>query len=428
MGQAAAEPPGYSAQSQPTRDLVEHEYQLEDTKGRAWLRLKVKSHSTSSKQQPLFFYKDTISGTVELDAGKADGAKAVLVSLVAGLTVVGQEEIRFLEIVHELWNAKTASSKPTAKQQFPFSITLPTETDVPEKGKGKQPTQIYPLPPSFSERASPAYMDYRLHVTVKRGALRVNQTLGTSFVYVPLTRAGAPSPLRQLAYSEGTPVIGPEADPEGWKVFPSVTLTGTIFDTRKVELECTFSYALGTPIPLSLTLRGTDEQALDLLASPAAIRVQLTRLLLVGSHATQDEVESGRSNNSFSERMGGAYFWPSTEGAPQPGIRVLNGELEVKKSLTLGFVFPRFSIRYMLALLPPKAPGFAPAAGQATGDEPLLVQPVAIASANAQGTPPPRSSCAAPPGYAHTGEGDYNTTIGFLENGNQRFLMHHGFQ
>ena len=65
-----------------------------------------------------------------------------------------------------------------------------------------------------------------------------------------------------------------------------------------------------------------------------------------------------------------------------------------------------------------KTPGFAPAPGQ-TGDDPLLLEPVTIASVNAPGVLP-RTSHAGPPGYAPRSEGDYNTTAGFLENGNQR--------
>ena len=71
--------PGYSARTPD--ELVDHEYQLEDTKGRAWLWLRVKSRSTSGKQLPLFFDRDTIAGTVEVDFSKADGAKAILVSV-----------------------------------------------------------------------------------------------------------------------------------------------------------------------------------------------------------------------------------------------------------------------------------------------------------------------------------------------------------
>ena len=49
--------------------------------------------------------------------------------------------------------------------------------------------------------------------------------------------------------------------------------------------------------------------------------------------------------------------------------------------------------------------------------EPLVSLPVTLASVNAAGVVP-RSY--APPGYAEKHEADYNTTIGYLENGNQR--------
>ena len=64
-------------------------------------------------------------------------------------------------------------------------------------------------------------------------------SLATSFVYLPLTRAGPPSPLRELSYREESPLIGPQGDPGGWKVFSSVTVAGVLFDTRQVNLQCT---------------------------------------------------------------------------------------------------------------------------------------------------------------------------------------------
>ena len=77
---ADPELPGYSA-ARAQNELVEHQYQLEDLKGRPWLWLKVKSRSISGKQLPLFFDKDTVAGTVEVDFDKAEGAKAILVSV-----------------------------------------------------------------------------------------------------------------------------------------------------------------------------------------------------------------------------------------------------------------------------------------------------------------------------------------------------------
>ncbi|KAM5531766.1 hypothetical protein V8D89_014536 [Ganoderma adspersum] len=421
--QADPELPTYSPRSRTQH--TEQTFNLEDTKSRAWLWLKVKSRSREN-QLPLFFDRDTVSGTVEVDFDKADGAKAVTISVFGGVTAVGQDEIRFLDITDELWNAK-ASPKPKGKQSYPYSITLPGDTTFPERGK--KALETFPLPPSFSERASPAYIDYKLVVTVKKGSLRVNQALATTFVYLPLTRAGPPSPLRELSYREESPLIGPQGDPGGWKVFTSVNVTGVLFDTRQVNLECTLavatplSYALGSPIPITLTLKAGDEQALDLLATPSAVRLHLIRVRFVGSHATLDNPDkAGRSNNMFRESVGSAFFWPSDEGAPEPGSRVLQGELEVKKSLKLGFLFPRFSVRYALVLSQFEAPGFAPATPGSV--EPLISERVTITSLNAPGIAP-RSY--APPGYVHEHEGDYNTAMGYLENGNQRFYHHHGF-
>ena len=81
---ADPELPGYSARTQGSSaasDLVEHKYQLEDLKGREWLWLTVKSRSPSVKQLPLFYEKDTIEGTVEVDFDKTDGAKAVVIAV-----------------------------------------------------------------------------------------------------------------------------------------------------------------------------------------------------------------------------------------------------------------------------------------------------------------------------------------------------------
>jgi hypothetical protein len=65
--------------------------------------------------------------------------------------------------------------------------------------------------------------------------------LTTSLGYIPQTRAPAPTLLRHLAYIEGpdAQLAGPEADPDGWHVLPSVNVKGMMFETREVEMECT---------------------------------------------------------------------------------------------------------------------------------------------------------------------------------------------
>ena len=185
------------------------------------------------------------------------GHRLCALQIKAGTTLVGQEEELFLNITHDIWNPalghptddKASPSKLKGQYSWPFSIHLPTETTV----NGFKNKSLFNLPPTFTERASPAYIDYKIVVTVKRPALRVNQTyvvnttfwntpiltsirLTTNFSYMPVIIPDPPSALRQVCYSENTKLIGPEGDPEGWHVLPPVIITGNLFDTRKVQV------------------------------------------------------------------------------------------------------------------------------------------------------------------------------------------------
>jgi len=92
----------------------------------------------------------------------------------AGTTAVGQEEERFLDITESVWTPTSPSEgKVVGQHTFPFSITIPRDVTIAPVPKAAP--KSFPLPPTFSERASPAYIDYRLFVTVRRGRLRVNK-------------------------------------------------------------------------------------------------------------------------------------------------------------------------------------------------------------------------------------------------------------
>lgn len=84
---------------------------------------------------------------------------------------MGQEEKVFLDLNQALWPNNTDKSGKLATGSWPFSLTLPT-TVSPADTKGV----TLPAPPSFSERASPAYIDYKIIATVRRGAFKANQT------------------------------------------------------------------------------------------------------------------------------------------------------------------------------------------------------------------------------------------------------------
>ncbi|PCH42080.1 hypothetical protein WOLCODRAFT_54320, partial [Wolfiporia cocos MD-104 SS10] len=299
---------------------------------------------------PFFVSGDKITGSVEVDLDIARNARGLSVAVIAGVTAVGQEEAVFLNVPQTLWDNTTVSPRKSAGiRAWPFSIQLPSEVTI--NVKGGRASQKFPLPPSFSERASPAYVEYRLIATVRRGFLRANQTLIRSFVYLPTWRAEPPSLLRQVAYREGTPLIGPDHDSEGWEMPAPVVIIGSLFSTRQIELRCSLavarplSYAKGTLIPLLLTIQGEDEQAIDLLATPAAVKIYLIRCRVLGTHATDQEESTVRSDHVFRDTVDTAYFWPSTDTASAGSrARTLRGELRIKSSLKPSFVFPGFSL------------------------------------------------------------------------------------
>jgi hypothetical protein len=92
----------------------------------------------------------------------------------------------FLDIERDLWTpsiANTSSGKwktearLEGRHSWPFSIELPRT--VPIQDPNKQAEFHLPpkfrLPPTFTERTSPVFVDYRLVVTVKLRGLKVNQ-------------------------------------------------------------------------------------------------------------------------------------------------------------------------------------------------------------------------------------------------------------
>jgi hypothetical protein len=50
-----------------------------------------------------------------------------------------------------------------------------------------------------------------------------------------------PSALHARVYAEGGVILGPDVDPEGWKVYDPIKITGTLFGTREVSVQYTVS-------------------------------------------------------------------------------------------------------------------------------------------------------------------------------------------
>ncbi len=56
--------------------------------------------------------------------------------------------------------------------------------------------------------------------------------------YIPLARPSPPTILRQLAYQEDHPLVGPDGDPDGWKALELVKIEGFLFKTVRVQATC----------------------------------------------------------------------------------------------------------------------------------------------------------------------------------------------
>lgn len=92
-----------------------------------------------------------------------------------------------------------------------------------------------------------------------------------------------------------------------------------------------------------MTIKSSDPQALELFSEQTSPLLVLTRVIAIGSDATDDNAPR-RSNNTFSEQQMRAYWWPSEEEAYE-GARVLKGEIDVRTATKPSFKFPRFTVR-----------------------------------------------------------------------------------
>ena len=95
---------------------------------------------------------------------------------------MGQDEELFLDITVPVWMpASVCEGRVVGQHKFPFSITIPRDATIAPAPKAAP--KCFSLPPTFSERASPAYIDYRLFLTVRRGRLRLDKQCVSFFFF-----------------------------------------------------------------------------------------------------------------------------------------------------------------------------------------------------------------------------------------------------
>jgi len=85
---------------------------------------------------------------------------------------------------------------------------------------------------------------------------------------------------------------------------------------------------------------GDDVQLLDTLGKASAIQLRLVRSMTTGSEAT-DDVGTSRTNTILFNTSG-KHTWHSKEGAEEANKRVLEGEMELVRTLNPSFKFPKY--------------------------------------------------------------------------------------
>ncbi|KAJ7364355.1 hypothetical protein DFH08DRAFT_682183 [Mycena albidolilacea] len=414
--------PSYSRRSSgvpPRRAWTEHEFHLASRGSKPpWATLKVLSRSPSPSQLPTFLEGDKITGTFIFNLEKGENITCVR-AVAKGQVIPGptdRDALTFLEVASTLWskengdprNPDSSCGKLCGHYEWPFTLEIPAAVTLAATNHFRAGT--FHLPQSYLERRFPTSIQYFLVVHIDRSRFRVNSRVETNFAYVPATRPPPPSALRQLAYQQNTSLLGPEADPQGWEQFPSFTVRGTVFSTRRVETTCHFSlakplcYTRGSPIPCAMTMSSTDSQALDLLSAPRAIFVHLRRRLKpIQPASKRNGIFDANADLSAdpAENIVAASWWPSLGGAPPDIVlgpsqrlsrRRLDGEIQLPTSLKPSSRMAHFAVEYTVEVLPFKAPAFTSA-----DSDPLLQQRVEIVTMFPSDCPRPRAY--APPQY-----------------------------
>ncbi|KAJ7126274.1 hypothetical protein C8R44DRAFT_781516 [Mycena epipterygia] len=384
--------PAYSPRDPPhagSRRSTEHIFSLHDKKRKIRATLKLFSSAPTPASLPTFLEGDKINGNFTLNIPSSEKIVGVSV-LVRGEIITGPQQrdrLCFLDIPVPLWSKSLASPSLGGDCYWPFSIHIPKDVLLADPEK-HDAVRSYLLPQTFLERGTKVSAHYYLSVQIIRSAMLFREDeLQTMFVYVPALRPEPPSILRQLAYQENIPIPGPEIDGDGWHTCPSVTMRGTVFNNRQVEVQCVFSlakplsYTRGSVIPCSLTYFCRDLQALNLLCTPSTVQVRLNRQVKCRSLTAAAGSGPALTTNDI-EESGRAVWW--LNGSPrQQDSRKLEGEIHLPKNLKPTSAISSFTLKYFVVVLPFSVTGFL-----STDTQPLIEQEVCIGTIFAKGPRP----------------------------------------
>ncbi|KAF8181275.1 hypothetical protein BJ912DRAFT_1062143 [Pholiota molesta] len=415
--------PGYTSNpsvrsaQRTSRTPKEFQYKIEKG-GKPIAVLTLFTEAGASKTIPTYVEGSMIKGNLRLSLDQADSIQGITVN-VQGQYITGvnpDDQLNFLDISQTLWSqsdgaprnatADHDSSLPPAAEQppskftgkiqgeylWPFAINFPRKVNLSleRKSDGRDVSEPFAPPQTFTERNVRGGINYEISIRIARGRFKADRRMSTQFGYIPSTRPPALLPMRRLAYQQGTQLIGPYTDVDGWHSQDAVQVQGNIFKNRPVNLTCKLyiskplSYTRGSVVPLYLHLESDDNQTLDLLASPKAISVHLRRHV---SYGLLENKAKGITYKSAAEDSLPAIWWPSTSGLENPPAhdrsRYVNGELHLKIDLKPTSNMPLLRVEYFVVMLPFNAAGFVQ-----RGEQVILKHPVDIVTTYAPGPRP----------------------------------------
>ncbi|KAJ6623972.1 hypothetical protein B0H10DRAFT_760842 [Mycena sp. CBHHK59/15] len=344
-----------------------------------------------SKAIPAFVEGNTVTGEVRLDL-ESDPIQTVVLSL-KGQVITGvtpHEMYTFIDVPTTLWsrsmgdprNPGSASNetkwteKLRGQYVWPFSISVPPTVSLRD--------EVFRLPPTFFERHTRAQIEYEISVRFTRTKLRSDHKLSTIINYMPLSRPGPFSYLRQLAYQQNTAMLGPDSDPEGWETLPYVRTRGKLpgstrsfeakcrvrlsqcagsdpLNRRNVALSCqTPLYTRGSVIPCALVVECGDPEGLELLSSPDVVVMRMRRS--VRYHTGEKTAANfGDIPNKIVwkdelDHSELATWWPAADRALEVDStdaiavsawkRMLKGEIHLRPDLITSSAIAHFRIEY----------------------------------------------------------------------------------
>jgi hypothetical protein len=226
----------------------------------------------------------------------------------------------------------------------------------------------------------------------KTGFLRHNTELETKFAYISCVKPELPSVLRQSAYEENAPLIGPSGDPEGWKTLEKISIPGTLFGKSKtVEAKATLSlakplrYTKGSVIPLHLLLESPSQPELDLFSTANAIDVTLRRALKYSSAKLAQKGTAPSWKDAVADVAKAVWWVNPGDKEGKGGVREVWGEIQLPVDVRVSTLVATFCLEYEIVLNQ-----FVATTYESSEKGPLVVEPVEIVSSFANG-PRPKS-------------------------------------